>query len=549
MSDAHSPQSSVKDTLVSLTIAFALAFVFRGFVIEGFVIPTGSMAPTLNGAHVRMYSPESGDNWAVDPWDPANGGTPLAVQGRPGEELRVTDPMTGAKAGRELPADMGENRALRGGERIFVLKYLFSIFDPSRFDPVVFKYPGNPRENYIKRLVGLPNEEIALVDGDIFARPAHDLEGGVSDWSADDWTVVRKPEREQRTLWMAMADSRYEPIDPERDGRVWFRRPWSGQRTDGSRDARWTFEPGTYRFEGSGDTALVWDTENWPVTDRYWYNESPDSRDQTPMGGMFPKGKVARVFPVSDVRVSFNIEPDTDGAATSATLTSRGHEFRASVSAGAVKAEMRSTNGSEWNTLDEVSAAGVLGAGRITRVEFWFVDQSVQVWINGKRVANGAYDWTPAQRVAFATDLDPDSLDATSLADWSHYTRPSIRVELDGGSASVHRLRLDRDLHYQASVYPQSGPRYGEPALATHPATPCVLGPDQFFMCGDNSASSLDGRLWQVPDPAVAAQLDPTPGVVDRALMVGRAFVVYFPGINRDRGYPAPDAGRLRWIW
>ena len=47
-------QSSVIETLQSLVVAFVLAMVFRGFVVEGFVIPTGSMAPTLLGQHLLI---------------------------------------------------------------------------------------------------------------------------------------------------------------------------------------------------------------------------------------------------------------------------------------------------------------------------------------------------------------------------------------------------------------------------------------------------------------------------------------------------------------
>ena len=58
----------IKETLTSLIIAFMLAFLFRGFVIEGFQIPTGSMAPTLLGKHIRFQGDESGYNWETGPW-------------------------------------------------------------------------------------------------------------------------------------------------------------------------------------------------------------------------------------------------------------------------------------------------------------------------------------------------------------------------------------------------------------------------------------------------------------------------------------------------
>jgi signal peptidase I len=37
-------QTNLKETFTSIIIAFAMAFIFRGFVVEAFVIPTGSMA-------------------------------------------------------------------------------------------------------------------------------------------------------------------------------------------------------------------------------------------------------------------------------------------------------------------------------------------------------------------------------------------------------------------------------------------------------------------------------------------------------------------------
>ena len=58
--------TSVIDTLQSLIVAFVLAMTFRGFFVEGFVIPTGSMAPTLMGAHVRYRSADTAYEFPID---------------------------------------------------------------------------------------------------------------------------------------------------------------------------------------------------------------------------------------------------------------------------------------------------------------------------------------------------------------------------------------------------------------------------------------------------------------------------------------------------
>ena len=49
---------SVRETVESVVIAVILAFLFRGFVAEAFVIPTGSMAPTLQGRHIDFRCPQ-----------------------------------------------------------------------------------------------------------------------------------------------------------------------------------------------------------------------------------------------------------------------------------------------------------------------------------------------------------------------------------------------------------------------------------------------------------------------------------------------------------
>src|SRR5579862_1349252 len=61
-----SVETSVKDTIESILVAFILAFIFRAFVVEAFVIPTGSMAPTLMGAHMRFRCPDCGYHFDVN---------------------------------------------------------------------------------------------------------------------------------------------------------------------------------------------------------------------------------------------------------------------------------------------------------------------------------------------------------------------------------------------------------------------------------------------------------------------------------------------------
>ena len=47
-------------------VAFILALLVRGFEAEAFVIPTGSMAPTLMGRHKEITCPQCGYLYSVN---------------------------------------------------------------------------------------------------------------------------------------------------------------------------------------------------------------------------------------------------------------------------------------------------------------------------------------------------------------------------------------------------------------------------------------------------------------------------------------------------
>ena len=55
---AHATGRTIRETVESIAVAFVLAFLFRTFEAEAFVIPTGSMAPTLQGRHKDVVCPQ-----------------------------------------------------------------------------------------------------------------------------------------------------------------------------------------------------------------------------------------------------------------------------------------------------------------------------------------------------------------------------------------------------------------------------------------------------------------------------------------------------------
>jgi len=77
------------------------------------------------------------------------------------------------------------------GDRLFVTKYSYGYSkhsfpfspniingrilstEPKRGDVVVFKTPADNRTDYIKRLIGLPGDEIQFIDGNIYINSMH----------------------------------------------------------------------------------------------------------------------------------------------------------------------------------------------------------------------------------------------------------------------------------------------------------------------------------------------------------------------------------------
>lgn len=54
------------------------------------------------------------------------------------------------------------------GDRLFGNRLTYKWKDPQRFDVVIFKYPVDEEENYIKRVIGLPGETVTIEDAKIY---------------------------------------------------------------------------------------------------------------------------------------------------------------------------------------------------------------------------------------------------------------------------------------------------------------------------------------------------------------------------------------------
>lgn len=105
-------KGELREYVESISVAVGVALLLRAFAVEAFKIPSPSMVPTLQvGDHIFV------------------------------------------------------NKSAYGPEIPWLGKRIFSNLPPKYGDVVVFRYPENPSQDYIKRVVALPGDTLEALDG------------------------------------------------------------------------------------------------------------------------------------------------------------------------------------------------------------------------------------------------------------------------------------------------------------------------------------------------------------------------------------------------
>ena len=66
------------------------------------------------------------------------------------------------------------------GDYLIVDELSYRFGDPARGDVIVFKYPGDPSQKYIKRIIGLPGETVDVRDSRVFVNEEEVVEAYLS---------------------------------------------------------------------------------------------------------------------------------------------------------------------------------------------------------------------------------------------------------------------------------------------------------------------------------------------------------------------------------
>jgi signal peptidase I len=564
-----------RETFESIAMAVILALLFRGFVAEAFVIPTGSMAPTLQGRHKDVWCPKCGFNYQT-----------TASREREEDQLTgihvTTTTCPICRYTQTLDLFNKPDDHSFSGDRIIVAKFAYDLGEPQRWDIIVFKYPGNASQNYIKRLIGLPGERVRIVGGNIFTAPLNS--------SDDELRIARKPPHKLLALLQLVDDTNYIAKDLRAIG--WPLR-WQEWNAGGSQDPAWkTDDDGrTYATTGShghdawlryrhlipshGDWREITLQQQLPagaadrrgqlITDFYAYNVwhavsqdpakrtsylVPDSYDpaaympHAPGPGEKPLDDKLGQHWVDDLAVECIADVTSSEGELLLGLVRAGirYECRISVADGKATLSAIQPDGAKLpfesddgqTVLDTVTAATSIRGPGSYRLRMSNCDHEVLLWVNDSLVKfDGPTTYVSAELVAPVwSPADPGDLAPAGIGS-------------RGAAVKLSDLRVFRDKYYIAATSSYDGNDFlggwGGERLQRALRTPeewetsglfdpmnrryieFDLERDQFLPLGDNSPESSDGRFWGPP------ALDFDHHYVERDLLIGKALLIYWP--------------------
>ncbi len=513
---ATHPKNSLRELVETVVFVTVLVLLLKSFVAEAFVIPTGSMAETLHGWRAYVTCPSCLHEFPVnasEEIDPHHGQpTPITGCTCPNCELHI----------RKQPGDNWIRKPdwlYNSGDRVLVAKWPLQQYQ--RWDVVVFKYPKDPQQNwvpmnYIKRLIGLPGDTIAINNGDLFVgndikyegkdQPPRELDRwkqeyryvnaqeGDEAFRAGKFRILRKPPDQILTMRRLVYNNDHQPKD-----------------LVGKVEPRWQARSGWTPNNSEIPTAF---TRNEDAAADSWitYQHRIVQRDST-------EGNVSSPGTVELIKNAMGYNDGEPGPPSGKTyenyfwvgdlmiecevdVTTAAGEFTLELSKGADRFQARFdlTNGDcRLVRVGKVSIEALGQASTTLRgvgkhfVRFANFDERLTVWVDSTLPFGDGKE--------YAGDHFARADDANNMQPASFGTFGAARVQ-------VSHLQLHRDTYYTSVGKHDRSRAPGEPEMTM------FVQPGHYLCMGDNSTQSSDGRDW---------------GTVPERLMQGKAQMVYFP--------------------
>ncbi|MEQ9411050.1 MAG: signal peptidase I [Fuerstiella sp.] len=543
----------VRETVESIAIAFVLAFLFKTFQAEAYVIPTGSMAPTLYGRHKDVTCDGCGFRFAL--------GASSEINQESGALQRRIETAVCSNCGKEIAVS---NAAVFNGDRILVNK---QISEYKRFDVVVFKNPEQGHVNYIKRLVGLPDETLRIRKGDLWVRTPDD----------EAFRITRKDPYVQKDIQLTVHDDRY-PATPLLE--VGWPERWepSVESSDSGSVGGWLAAANDWTVDSdaraytcetrSGD--LQWlryrhfqpDAADWRRLENGFEPARPAARliadfcsfnaaDVGRSGSMYP----GSLYWVGDLTINAEVEVREvgDGGRLDLELVEGPQTFRCTFDLATGEATVRVMNSADPGDSEVMATAGTSLQGEGSwEVSFANVDDRICLWVDGTLIE-------------FDQTLEYEASDVPQPG--QHDLAP-CGIAVSSASATVSGLLLERDIYYRndiiafdhrdgVSIVPSwhNNVQHGEVPdpgslaslldnpeawAATYAEQTAIqlqaygrfgeyqLAGDEYLMFGDNSSMSKDSRLFDF-------QARPLNGVFSHRYavreqdLIGKALYIFWP--------------------
>lgn len=410
--------------IVEGIVLFLCSILFlRTMALEPFGVPTGSMAPTLVGNHKTVSCSRCQYLATIgEPNNKANGYPPLFCP-----NCNMAD----------LLLDKAKEVA---GDRLLVDKTVYRIRNPRRWEVAVFICPSDKSKPYVKRVIGLPTEQVQLKDGDVWINGE----------------LLRKTLTQAKECLIPVYNGDFFPPQG------WERRWLPTDRVPRLKPVEDPF-PEWYGYFGNevivhGENAVT------PRMVAYWHvnadtGETNIIRDAFEYNG---HGVGTQQFAVHDFHFSTVVEPTSgngvlilhmyDGLDEVTAHIATGGEFGESKLLIPEKGMIRSCN------------KAPLKIGEKATIEISMIDRRASVAVNGQEY--------------FSYDL-PAGVKREDVSS-------PVKVGSQGVNVAFRKLTLSRDIYYR-------------PGGAHGNTKPLTLGADEYFMLGDNTANSDDSRTWAIP--------------------------------------------------